>query len=151
MGAPTRDKGSILSALIGRPESLPIDLGVRFPELTAVRWRRGGLPPRVGGWLLGRASVSGITLWNTVWLGERARFDSQLLLHEFFGTWLSFNRAGPFRILYLCGKSARHGYPQNRFEVDAREYAAARLAQSEHTHAERTEAWSDTPQPRLLP
>jgi hypothetical protein len=116
----------MIAALIGRSERLPESLRLRFPELAAMRVRRGGLPPRVGGWALGRSTVAAITLWRTVFVAEREPLDPALLLHELrhvhqFQTDVSF----PLRYLW---ESVRRGYHRNRYEVDARAYAAARLA-----------------------
>lgn len=115
----------ILDWLIGVPVSLPDALVARFPELAETRYRRGGLPPRVGGWLLGQSSVAAVTLWRTVWLGASAPVDPELLLHEsrhvaqFGATWT-------FPLRYTW-ESVRRGYWNNRYEVDARSYAAQRL------------------------
>ena len=97
----------------------------RFPELQDVRLRRGGLPPRIGGWFLGQPSVSAITLWSTVWLGVKAALDEELLLHEARHV-THFRAHRGFPILYAW-ESLRRGYHQNRFEVDARSWAAQRM------------------------
>ncbi len=115
----------LVTLLAGRPASLPPELLARFPELRAARYRRGGLPPRVGGWALGLRTVAGITLWRTVFLAPDAPMAAELLLHELrhvqqFGA----SRTFPFRYLW---ESARRGYSRNRFELDARAWAAARL------------------------
>jgi hypothetical protein len=111
--------------LVGRPEALPPDLAKRFPELRAMRLRRGGLPPRVAGWCLGRRSVAAVTLWRTVWLGELTIADERLLLHEWRHV-AQFGASKTFPILYLW-ESLRRGYWNNRFEVEARAYAADRV------------------------
>lgn len=115
----------IARLLFGRATSLPAEVVQRFPELGRVHWRRGGLPVRVGGWCLGRGSVAAITLGQTVFLAADAPLDPNLLLHEFrhvhqFGS----SRWFPMRYVW---ESARRGYLANRYEVDAREYAARRL------------------------
>jgi hypothetical protein len=97
----------------------------RFPELGTVRWRRGGLPVRLGGLFLGRASVAAITLWRTVFLGPHARLDPELLLHELRHVH-QFQASPAFPLLYVW-ESLLHGYQRNRFETDARTYAAQRL------------------------
>ena len=97
-----------------------------------MRWRRGGLPPRIGGWCLGQASVAGITLWNTVFLAPGVEWDVRLLLHEqrhaeqFAGSIL-------FPLQYVW-ESLTRGYFQNRFEVDADAWAASRFHRPKHTH-----------------
>lgn len=115
----------MLHLLLGRSERLPPDLVAKFPELAAARYRRGGLPPRVGGWFLGRRSVAAITLWRTIWLGRRTTLDEELLLHELRHV-AQFEASRTFPIRYAW-ESLRRGYWMNRFEVDARQYAAQRL------------------------
>ena len=114
-----------MTLLLGAPATLPAELTARFPELRLARYRRGGLAPRVGGWALGRRSVAGITLWRTVFLASDAPLSAELLLHELrhvqqFGA----SRAFPLRYLW---ESVRRGYGDNRYEQDARAWAAARL------------------------
>jgi Domain of unknown function (DUF4157) len=116
----------LASPLVGWPIALPADLLERFPELVAVRFRRGGLPPRVGGWALLQRSAAAITLWRTVFLAPETPLDPELLLHEFRHV-QQFARSAWFPVLYLWG-SIRRGYFRNPFELDAVEYAATRLA-----------------------
>ena len=110
---------------IGAPFGLSDDLLARYPELRRARWRRGGLALRVGGWCLGRRTVSGITLWRTIALAPGVDLDPELLLHElrhvdqFDGDWL-------FPLRYLWG-SVRYGYRNNPYEADARAFAARRV------------------------
>jgi hypothetical protein len=90
------------------------------------------LPVRVGGWCLGQSTVSAITLWRTIWLAPGLEPSAELLLHELrhvdqFESGWTF----PFRYLW---QSLRHGYVRNRFEADARAYAASRVRES---HPER--------------
>ena len=115
----------IASAVIGRPTTLPDDLLVSYPDLARVRWRRGGLPVRVGGWCLGQRWVSAITLGHTIWLAPNVRPSGELLLHELRHV-EQFESSVAFPILYLW-ESLRRGYVRNRFEVDARAYAASRI------------------------
>ena len=115
----------MIGFLLGRPERLPAAMLARYPELAAIRYRRGGLPPRVGGWCLGQRSVAAITLWRTVWLGESTAIEDELLLHEARHV-AHFGSSWTFPFLYLV-ESLRRGYWQNRFEVDAREYATRRM------------------------
>jgi hypothetical protein len=116
---------SIARPLVGRQTSLPPELTARYPELADVRWRRGGLPVRVGGWCLGQKTVSAITLWRTIWLAPGVPLSVELLLHEARHV-QQFEASAAFPILYLW-ESVTRGYVRNRFEVDARAYAAARL------------------------
>lgn len=112
-------------ALIGTSLRLPGELVLRFPELAAVRFRVGGLPPRIGGWALGTHSVAAITLWRTVFLAPRAPLEPALLLHELRHVH-HFESDRAFPVLYLW-ESLRRGYRKNRFEIDANRYAALRL------------------------
>jgi hypothetical protein len=123
----------ILAALIGQGIELPRPITERFPELARVRWRRGGLPPRIAGLFLGRASVAAITLWRTVFLERDAAFDPELLLHELRHVH-HFQTTPAFPLLYVW-ESLRHGYERNRFEADARAYAARRLRSASDSSA----------------
>ena len=111
-------------AIVGRPIDLPPSLVERYPELARARWRGGGLPPRAGGWCLGQSSVAAITLWRTIWLARPTDVSEELLLHEIRHV-AQFETSPAFAFRYLW-ESLRRGYHQNRYEVDAREYAAAR-------------------------
>jgi hypothetical protein len=122
---------AVIRALVGRPQALPASLLREHPELAALRLRRGGLPVRVGGWALGRSSVAAITLWRTVFVAPRVSLDAALLLHELRHVH-QFEASATFPIRYLW-ESVRYGYHRNRFEADAREYAAARLSASDST------------------
>jgi hypothetical protein len=115
----------ITSAVIGRPTTLPDELLVSYPDLARARWRRGGLPVRIGGWCLGQRSVSAITLGHTIWLAPNVSPSQELLLHELRHV-EQFESSVAFPILYLW-ESLRRGYVRNRFEVDARAYAASRI------------------------
>ena len=114
-----------LEPLIGASVDLPVELMERYPELRAARFRRGGLPPRVGGWVLGQRTVAAITLWHTVFLAPEEPLDPALLLHELRHVH-QFEAGASFPLAYLW-ESVRRGYHRNRFEADARAYAAARL------------------------
>lgn len=115
----------VLSLLLGSPISVPEGLLSRFPELAAIRLRRGGLPPRLGGWCLGRSCVSGITFGRWVWLGPTTPITAELLLHELRHVH-QFQALRAFPLRYMV-ESLRRGYEMNRYEVDARCYVAARL------------------------
>jgi hypothetical protein len=121
----------MLRWLVGRSITLPAPLLARYPELGTARWRRGGLPPRVGGWCLGRRSVAGITLWRTIWLAPDAALAPELLLHELRHVHqFEGDRAFPLRYLW---RSVRHGYADNPYESDARAYAARRASGASST------------------
>jgi hypothetical protein len=113
---------ALLAPLIGRPEAIPETLLARHPELRGARLRRGGLLPRIGGWCLGRRTVAGITFRRTIWLAPGVPFAAELLLHELRHV-QQFHEHAIFPLLYAW-ESARRGYHRNRFEVDARAYAA---------------------------
>jgi hypothetical protein len=113
---------------LGEPAELPAHLVARFPEVARAKWRRGGLPVRVGGWCLGRHSVSAITLWHTIWLARDLEPSGELLLHELRHV-DQFEASRWFPLEYLW-QSVRHGYVRNRFEIDACHYAARRIRES---------------------
>jgi hypothetical protein len=115
----------IREALVGHPVELPQQLARRFPELTAARYRRGGLPARIGGWALGQSSVAAITLWRTIWLAPETAPTADLLLHELRHVH-QFQSGPGFPVLYVL-ESLRRGYHRNRFELDADAYARERL------------------------
>ena len=121
----------VTGALLGRRMTLPSALLERYPELADARWRRGGLPVRVGGWCLGRATVAGITLGRTIWLAPNAALAPELLLHELRHVHqFASDRAFPLRYVW---RSLRHGYAQNPYETDARQFAASRVTGSPPT------------------
>jgi hypothetical protein len=115
----------ILGALIGEPIQLPVELTQRYPELGQARYRRGGLPVRIGGWSLGTSSAAAITLWRTVFIAPRTPLTAELLLHELRHVH-QFLESWTFPFSYLW-QSLRYGYSRNAYEVDARRYSAARL------------------------
>ena len=118
----------VIEAIVGRPVDLPPQLAEAFPELRDARYRIGGLPLRIGGWCLGSTSVSGITLWRTIWVEPSVVWEAELLLHEIRHV-QQFEASVSFPLQYVW-ESLRRGYHANRFEVDARRYASARLARS---------------------
>ena len=117
---------TLIENLVGRAMPTPPQLVRRHPELAAIRLRRGGFPLRVGGWALGRPSVAAITLWRTVFVADRVPLDADLLLHELRHVH-QFQASATFPFQYIW-ETLRHGYHRNRFEADARAYAAACLA-----------------------
>ncbi len=128
---PRRALSGIGRALLGVPMTLPDALVDAFPMLRTAQWRRGGIAPRIGGWLLGRVTVSGIALGQTIFLSPRARLDPSLLLHEFAHV-RQFAEVSAFPIRYAW-QSLRHGYRGNRFERDADAFAARVLAEQSTT------------------
>ena len=134
-------------AIVGRRTSLAPDMIAAFPELGRARWRRGGLFVRIGGWCLGQRSVSAITLWRTIWIASDVRPSVELLLHEL--RHVDQFEAGPaFPILYLW-ESLRRGYVGNRFEVDARDFAALRAKEfREFKQVQQVNAFNELDLPR---
>lgn len=115
----------ILRLLWGAPLALPSDLAATWPELSIGRFRHGGLPLWIASRLLGGSGAAGVTLGRTVWLAkpELVR-DAELLLHEIRHV-QQFSTVTGFPCRYLWESLVR-GYHRNRFEVDARAYAARR-------------------------
>ncbi len=139
MGLLRRAAGS----LVGERAELPRALAERFPELRGVRWRRGGLPPRAGGWGLRMRTVAAITLWRTVWLSRDTPWDAELLLHELRHVH-QFESSALFPVMYLW-ESLRRGYLSNRYEIDARQWASARMRAAPPPPPRDHPSWSSTP------
>jgi len=118
----------LASALMGEPVSLPAGLERDYPELAGVRLRRGGIPPRFAGWMLGQPTVAAITLRRTIFFAHRTQLDAPLLLHELRHV-EQFLERRTFPVRYIW-ETLRRGYHRNRYEVDARSYAARRLEQA---------------------
>jgi hypothetical protein len=121
-----RSLARLRRALVGDPVVLPAALLARFPELREARWRRGGVPPRVGGWCLGRATVGGIAVGRTVFLAPGAALRPAFLLHEVAHV-RQFAAERWFVVRYWW-QSLRVGYRRNPYERAADAFAAARLA-----------------------
>lgn len=117
---------AVAASVVGEPMALPVSLLERHPVLASARWRRGGLPPRIGGWALGRASVLGIAVGHTIFLAPATELDIALLLHEVAHV-QQFEQVGAFPARYLW-ESLRRGYRKNRFEQEADAWALAVLA-----------------------
>lgn len=120
--------------LVGKTIELPPPLTQTWPELGGLRYRRGGLPLRIGGWLLGQATVAAVTMGRTIFLESSTRLDPELLLHEFRHV-QQFSESKSFPLHYIW-ESLRRGYHANRYEADAREYAASRVGHSTVTGSE---------------
>jgi len=105
---------------IGRPLELPSSLVAAYPILAGARWRRGGLPLRIGGWCLGARTVAGFTFGDTVFVASGTP-SPRLLLHELAHV-RQYREAKSFPLRYLW-ESLQHGYARNRFEVEADQFA----------------------------
>ena len=119
---------TIAATLMGDPMELPRGLLAGYPELSEARWRRGGVLVRIAGGFLGRRSVAAVTLWRTVWIAPGVALSGELLLHELRHVH-QFQASATFPLRYLW-ETLRRGYFRNRFEVDARNYAAQRIEQT---------------------
>jgi len=124
MGAGSR----VLAAIVGRRLDLSPALTDVYPELADVTYRSGGLPVRIAGWALGTSSAAAITLWRTVFVAPNTPLTPELLLHELRHVHQFLERR-TFPLRYLW-QSVRYGYSRNAYEVDARRYSEARLAQN---------------------
>lgn len=121
----TRIAARLAAPVIGVPAVLPAGLCERFPDLAEVRWRRGGVFVRIGGWTLLQPTAAAITLWRTVFLAPGVPWDAALLLHELRHVHhFAESRAFPLRYAW---ESVRRGYANNRYEADANDYARRRL------------------------
>ncbi|HYU53786.1 MAG TPA: hypothetical protein VEK37_12625 [Gemmatimonadaceae bacterium] len=116
----------LIRALIGERIELPEKMIRRYPDLAHATYRRGGLPVRIGGWALGTSTAAAITLRKTIFVAPATALDPELLLHELRHVH-QFLQHWAFPVSYLW-QSIRYGYVSNAYEVDARRYAAARLA-----------------------
>ena len=83
---------------------------------------------RIAASALGRSSVLGIAVGRTVFLETQVPLHPVLLLHELAHVH-QFQRDRAFVIRYAW-QTLRHGYRQNRYEVEANAYASARIAAS---------------------
>ena len=115
----------LVTALIGERIDLPEEMIRRYPDLAQAKYRRGGLPVRIGGWSLGTSTAEAITIWRTVFVTPTAVLDAELLLHELRHVH-QFLEHRAFPVSYLW-QSIRYGYTRNAYEVDARRYSASRL------------------------
>lgn len=116
----TRIAAWVRDETIGRPLELSSSLVAAYPLLAEARWRRGGLPLRIGGWCLGARTVAGFTFGNTVFVASGTP-SARLLLHELAHV-RQYREAKSFPARYLW-ESLLHGYARNRFEVEADQFA----------------------------
>src|SRR2546430_16743455 len=101
----------LIAALIGEPFELPPELLRRYPELGDARYRRGGLPVRIGGWALGSSTAAGITLRRIVFLAPRTPHSAAVLMHSLCHVHPFFLNWG-FPVHYLW-QSLRYVYYPN--------------------------------------
>ncbi|CAN5680376.1 hypothetical protein BH23GEM1_BH23GEM1_04940 [soil metagenome] len=115
----------MMRAFVGSPMPVPPHILARHPELGSARFRAGGLPLRVGGWLLGKSRVDAVTLWRTIFVAREIEPSPELLLHELRHVQqFCESRAFPFRYIW---ETIRRGYFENLFEREARDFAARRV------------------------
>ena len=122
----------LAASVVGNSAPMPARLLERFPELSSVRLRRGGLLVRVAGWLIGHRTAAGITLWRTVIVAPDERPSAGLLLHELRHL-QQFQEDRLFPLRYLL-ETLRRGYTNNRYERDAVRFARERLTVSGGEH-----------------
>jgi len=116
----------MIRALLGSPISPSPAVLALYPELHDARYRTGGLPVRVAGWLIGRRRVDAVTLWRTVFVARDVDPTPELLLHELRHVQqFCESRVFPFRYIW---ETVRRGYFENLFERDARSFAARRVS-----------------------
>ena len=84
--------------------------------------------------MLGQSTVAAITLGRRIFLAPHTRLSAELLLHELRHV-QQFAERKTFPLHYIW-ESLRRGYHANRFEVDARDFAARRVARNSVTRAE---------------
>jgi len=105
----------VLGPVVPAPESVPADA---VPP--GVTFRAGQLVPAIGG-VLGRMGgpAAAVTLGRTIVVHPRVELSPGLLVHEL--THVRQWREDPllFPLKYTL-QSIRHGYLQNRYEVEAR-------------------------------
>src|SRR5919107_225507 len=108
----TRIVARVVRPLIGESMTLPPALLASYPELTGARFRRGGLPPRIGGWALGQQTVAAITLWRTIFVAHGVREEPALLVHELRHVHqFEASRLFPVRYLWASLRRGYHGNP----------------------------------------
>lgn len=116
----------MMGPLLGTRIFLPSRVLARYPELGGAQFRVGGLPVRMGGWLLGKSRVDAVTLGRTVFVARGIDPSPELLLHELRHVQqFCESRAFPFRYIW---ETVRRGYFENLFERDARSFAARRVS-----------------------
>ncbi len=109
----------LLGARVAPPEEISADTIPR-----GVVFRRGRLIPRIGG-LLCRMSgpAAAVTLGRTIVVCPDVRLSPGLLAHELVHVrqW----RDDPWFPVRYCLQTLRHGYRNNPYEVEAREFSAS--------------------------
>jgi hypothetical protein len=105
---------AVLGPVVPPPASVP-------PEAVpaGVTFRHGRLVPGIGG-VLGRMKgpAAAVTLGRTIVIHPRVELSPGLLVHEL--THVRQWREDPLFPLKYTLQSIRHGYLQNRYEVEAR-------------------------------
>jgi hypothetical protein len=114
-----RARAAVLGRRIEPPAALPPDV---VPA--GVILREGRLVPWIGG-LLGRMGgpAAAVTLGHTIVLNPRVPLSVSLLAHEL--THVRQWRADPLFPVRYALASLRHGYRQNPYEIEARQFEAS--------------------------
>src|SRR5437773_12142274 len=103
----------LVRTLVGERIDLPKEMIRRYPDLAQAKYRRGGLPVRIGGWALGSRTAAAITLWKTIFVAPTTALDPELLLHELRHVH-QFLQHWAFPVSYLW-QSIRYGYTSNAY------------------------------------
>ena len=100
-----------MAAIFGSAVELPRHLVERYPELGRARYRIGGLPLRVGGWTLGASTVSGITLWRTIWVRSGAELEASTYLGGSEYEHVHNLAVDPAGNVHIVGSTTSHDFP----------------------------------------
>jgi len=122
------------------PETLARWIAAHMPDAPELNRVRVSVGPRIPvDWIPGSAGrYIGLTLWNRIWLRAPFEFKGrdayELLFHELTHVRQFAKNPIRFPIRYLLDLIFR-GYRNNRFEIEAREVAAALLKEYAAAHA----------------
>lgn len=113
----------IRAALLGRRVACPLDLEDLLPA-DEVTLREGTVVTRIGG-VLGRMGrpAAAVTLGRTIVIHRGTRLTPGLLRHELAHV-RQWREDALFPLKYAVA-TLRHGYHDNPYEVEAREFARA--------------------------
>jgi len=118
---------SVLRPVLGRRMDPPADVAHDAPG--GVIFREGWLIPAIGG-VLGRMKgpAAAVTLGRTIVVHPGVRLSRRLLVHEL--THVRQWEADPWFPVRYTLETLKHGYRENRYEIEARE--AERAAHLTH-------------------